>query len=91
LLLTALNERRQTEPRLGLDAEHPLQLWIGPEGGFSPEELALLSAAGAQPCHLGDLVLRTETAATAVLAIAGAVLGSCSELQSTAAATNAPK
>lgn len=73
-LLDALLDQRKTEPRIGLDAGQLLQLWIGPEGGFSTEELAQLLAGGALPCHLGELVLRTETAATAVLAIAGAVL-----------------
>ncbi len=47
-------------------AEHlagPAALFVGPEGGFSSEELALLDAAGARPVGLGPLVLRIETAA----------------------------
>jgi len=39
-------------------------VWIGPEGDFTPEEVALITAAGALPITLGQLVLRVETAAT---------------------------
>ncbi|HEY1726185.1 MAG TPA: 16S rRNA (uracil(1498)-N(3))-methyltransferase [Steroidobacteraceae bacterium] len=46
----------------------PLQLLIGPEGGFSPAELAQATAAGFRRCHLGPRVLRTETAPLAALA-----------------------
>jgi 16S rRNA (uracil1498-N3)-methyltransferase len=38
-------------------------VWIGPEGDFTPEELSLILAGGAQPISLGRLVLRVETAA----------------------------
>jgi 16S rRNA (uracil1498-N3)-methyltransferase len=37
-------------------------LMIGPEGGHSPEEEAQAEAAGYQLVHLGERVLRTETA-----------------------------
>ena len=40
-----------------------ISIWIGPEGDFTPEEVALLERAGARPITLGDLVLRVETAA----------------------------
>jgi 16S rRNA (uracil1498-N3)-methyltransferase len=36
---------------------------IGPEGDFSPEEVALAKENGFIPCSLGDARLRTETAA----------------------------
>jgi 16S rRNA (uracil1498-N3)-methyltransferase len=39
-------------------------VWIGPEGDFSPEEIATITGAGALPITLGKLVLRVETAAT---------------------------
>jgi 16S rRNA (uracil1498-N3)-methyltransferase len=51
--------------------ERPLVLLVGPEGGFSPEELASAGAAGFLPTTLGTLVLRTELAGIAAL---GAVL-----------------
>lgn len=38
-------------------------LLIGPEGGFAPEELALLEAQGAKPFHFAPYTLRLETAA----------------------------
>jgi 16S rRNA (uracil1498-N3)-methyltransferase len=41
---------------------------IGPEGGFSPGELAAASAAGWQSASLGQRILRVETAAIAIAA-----------------------
>lgn len=46
----------------------PLALLIGPEGGWSPSELALAEHAGCAPLALGPRVLRTETAGLAALA-----------------------
>ncbi len=43
---------------------------IGPEGGFTDDEIALALAAGATPVSLGPLVLRIETAALALAALA---------------------
>jgi 16S rRNA (uracil1498-N3)-methyltransferase len=42
---------------------------IGPEGGFSDDEQAMAVTHGFQPRRLGPRVLRTETAAVAVLAV----------------------
>lgn len=47
----------------------PLALVIGPEGGLTREEVAALVKQGAIPVTLGRLVLRTETAALAALAV----------------------
>lgn len=47
----------------------PLALVIGPEGGLAREEVSALVARGATPVTLGRLVLRTETAALAALAV----------------------
>lgn len=44
-------------------------LVVGPEGGVSPEELALFAQAGAKPYRLGRTVLRTSTAGTAATAL----------------------
>lgn len=46
-----------------------LLIAIGPEGGFSPGELADAQAKGALLAGLGPLVLRTETAGLAALAV----------------------
>lgn len=42
---------------------------IGPEGGFSPEEIAALEAENIPPVTLGPRILRTETAGEATLAM----------------------
>jgi 16S rRNA (uracil1498-N3)-methyltransferase len=44
-------------------------LWIGPEGDFTPEEVAAARAAGVRPITLGRLVLRVETAAAYCLSV----------------------
>ncbi|MET9556313.1 16S rRNA (uracil(1498)-N(3))-methyltransferase [Streptomyces sp. NPDC006645] len=44
-------------------------LVVGPEGGVSPDELALFAEAGAAPYRLGRTVLRTSTAGTAACAL----------------------
>jgi 16S rRNA (uracil1498-N3)-methyltransferase len=43
-------------------------LFIGPEGGFTAEEIDALRHTGAQLVTLGPRVLRIETAAVALLA-----------------------
>lgn len=50
-------------------------LVIGPEGDFTPGELEQLVSAGARPVGLGDLRLRAETAAIALLAYVRLQLG----------------
>jgi len=52
-----------------------LLLAVGPEGGFSKQERAQAVQAGLQPVGLGKLILRTETAALAALAIVQHVHG----------------
>ncbi|MCS0601475.1 16S rRNA (uracil(1498)-N(3))-methyltransferase [Streptomyces sp. LP11] len=52
-----------------LPAEGEIVLVVGPEGGVSPEELALFARAGAGPYVLGPTVLRTSTAGTAAAAL----------------------
>lgn len=58
-----------------------LALLIGPEGGFSPEELVTACGHGMIPFTLGPRILRAETAAVVALALAMQALG---ELQPTA-------
>jgi 16S rRNA (uracil1498-N3)-methyltransferase len=47
-----------------------LLLAVGPEGGWTEEELALFSQAGWTAASLGSTILRAETAAIAAIAIA---------------------
>lgn len=60
-----------TQALAGLDvpAAGDIVVVVGPEGGVSPEELDVFSAAGATSYRLGDTVLRTSTAGTAALAV----------------------
>jgi 16S rRNA (uracil1498-N3)-methyltransferase len=51
-------------------AARPIVLAIGPEGGFTPEELSTWRDAGATVARLGPHVLRIETAAEAAMALA---------------------
>lgn len=44
-------------------------IFIGPEGGFSEEEVAAASAAGFVPITLGRRILRTETAGMSVMSM----------------------
>lgn len=55
--------------------DRDLVLVVGPEGGVSPQELDLLSAAGASIVRLGDEVLRTSTAGPAAVAVLNVKLG----------------
>jgi 16S rRNA (uracil1498-N3)-methyltransferase len=60
----------------GPDAERnrALTLAFGPEGGWAPEELQQIIAAGFAPVTLGPRILRAETAAIAALSICSAFL-----------------
>jgi 16S rRNA (uracil1498-N3)-methyltransferase len=40
----------------------PINLFIGPEGGFTPEEIQLSQEHKFTPFSLGKLILRAETA-----------------------------
>jgi 16S rRNA (uracil1498-N3)-methyltransferase len=62
-----LNEVLRGRPEL-----KSLAMAIGPEGGWTPEELQLFTKAGWIAASLGDTILRAETAAIAALAVAQA-------------------
>lgn len=44
-------------------------VWVGPEGDFTPAEINAVSSGGALPITLGQLILRSETAAIYCLAV----------------------
>ena len=50
------------------EMEPPGSVFIGPEGGFSPEEVAAAGRAGLAIAGLGSRILRSETVAVAVAA-----------------------
>jgi 16S rRNA (uracil1498-N3)-methyltransferase len=52
-----------------------VSLLVGPEGGFSDNELMQLQRAGLSPVALGPRVLRTETAGPAAIAVLQALYG----------------
>jgi len=54
-----------------------LALFIGPEGGWTPDEARRLAAAGARPLDLGPFTLRTETAAIVGLGALRALAVGC--------------
>jgi 16S rRNA (uracil1498-N3)-methyltransferase len=49
-------------------------LWVGPEGGWSPAELEVFSAAGVGTARLGSSILRTETAGPVAVAVTRLIL-----------------
>lgn len=77
LPLIASLQPRAKHPREHFDdfrKEHGRQpaslcVWVGPEGDFTPEEVAAVLAAGAKPITLGPLVLRSDTAAVYCLSV----------------------
>ncbi len=66
--VTLLLEPTASE-RIAIEGNGDLNLLIGPEGGFSDQEIATAKSAGYKLVKLGDNVLRTETAPVAALAI----------------------
>ena len=65
------------EPLAGVPvpAAGEVLLVVGPEGGLSPEELALFADRGGRPVRLGPEVLRTSTAGAAALAVLSVAAG----------------
>ena len=68
----------QASPIAALSAMSPgpLAVLIGPEGGFSPDERAMIRAVPqAVALSLGPRIMRADTAAVAALALVNATLG----------------
>ena len=67
--LLILDEEERAE-RLGRAAgDGAVALLVGPEGGLSRQEIEAMRALGGVPVSLGPLVLRTETAGLAAIAV----------------------
>lgn len=75
----ALRERFSGETRAGRPGERPfsVNLFVGPEGGFTAEEVDLARRHDIVPVSLGPRILRAETAA---IVAAAAVLYEAGEL-----------
>ncbi len=54
---------------LAEDLPRPISLLIGPEGGFTDEEVEMCVKAGVTAVSLGPRILRAETASTTALAL----------------------
>ncbi|HBP29195.1 MAG: 16S rRNA (uracil(1498)-N(3))-methyltransferase [Advenella sp.] len=74
-LLQALATLSQTSSTATPPAPLSFRLLIGPEGGWSPQELRKVQAAGIETVTFGARILRTETAGLAMTAAAIATLG----------------
>lgn len=71
-LAAAVGAPASTASPLTLGIQLPLALAIGPEGGWTPEEISLFTQHAWTPVTLGPRILRAETAAIAAIAIAAA-------------------
>ena len=75
-----LSETEQSLSLMDALAQRPAEagnyaLAVGPEGGWTPDEMAVFSIHHWTPVTLGPRILRAETAAIAAIAIAGSLLG----------------
>ena len=68
--ISGLNTENKAENKSEDNTERRPQIavFIGPEGGFTEEEIKLAKECGVEPVSLGKRILRTETAGMAVLA-----------------------
>jgi len=62
-------------PLSGIEISGPVQIVVGPEGGFSELEMNQMALNGLRAVSLGPRVLRTETAAPAAVAVLQALAG----------------
>jgi 16S rRNA (uracil1498-N3)-methyltransferase len=69
VLLAYEGERRQSVGEALRDAGNTIAIFVGPEGGYTPEEAQSASATGAKLIALGPRVLRTETASPVLAAL----------------------
>ena len=68
LTLIAYEEEKNRSLKSTLTQNRSINIWIGPEGGFTCDEIFTLTSQGAITITLGKRILRTETAAISMLA-----------------------
>lgn len=73
-LIEAIHDLRDAAPAKDESQPRAIQLMIGPEGGWSDEELALTRHYGIKPVRFGSRILRTETAGLALIAAVTALM-----------------
>lgn len=69
------DEKRRSLAQALAAGPRTVALLVGPEGGFSPAEVALATRAGFLPVGLGPRILRCETAAIVAVALAQSAAG----------------
>jgi len=67
--------RRLRDAAAAVSSVRHAALWIGPEGGFTEEEITEMELAGFVAVSLGGRILRTETAAVAGMVMIQHMLG----------------
>ena len=72
LVLDPLAENRLSDLSVDLAS---ISILVGPEGGFTDEEMAKARVNDVMPVSLGPRVLRTETAGPAAIAVLQAKTG----------------
>ena len=72
---TTLYAAMQTALQQPTMEKPPVNLAVGPEGGWTAEEEALFAAEGWQAVSLGPRILRAETAGITAMAVIAAMLG----------------
>ncbi len=74
-LIPWVGERTEALSAALADSARSVALFVGPEGGFTPQEVSAANEAGALGVTLGPRVLRAETAAVVAVTLTLAALG----------------
>jgi 16S rRNA (uracil1498-N3)-methyltransferase len=74
ILLSETEQATTLAAALSAASSAETALAIGPEGGWTPEEMALFTTHHWQPVTLGPRILRAETAAIAAIAITSSLM-----------------
>ena len=74
ILLSETEQQKTLAASLAAHPNNQVALAIGPEGGWTPEEMALFTQHHWHHVTLGPRILRAETAAIAAISIAASIL-----------------